>query len=126
MNYQALQQEAAAYRGALQTETIISGIRLRRLRNVLLCLAALAFAVWMLLFFAATLPVLMSSLPTFSMFGLEFYPLAKAALMGGKHVFAEKPGARKAEEMRELGLTNPDQSQVVGSSGSGPAIDNNP
>jgi len=35
-------------------------------------------------------------------------------------------GLAKAEEMRELGLTNPDQAQVVGSSGSGPAIDNNP
>ena len=30
------------------------------------------------------------------------YPLAKEALLAGKHVFVEKPGARTEEEMREL------------------------
>lgn len=30
------------------------------------------------------------------------YPLAKEALLAGKHVFLEKPGARSAEEMQDL------------------------
>jgi ATP-dependent Clp protease ATP-binding subunit ClpC len=81
MDYSALQQEARRYRGALQTEAVITGRRLHGLEKFLRVCAALALVAWGALFCAATVSFLADVLPTGALWAAEWYPLMKAAFL---------------------------------------------
>ena len=79
MEYALLQKEARRYRGALLVEAVISERKLRALRTLFGALTAIAFSLFIGLFFAAFLPLASASAPSFSAFAQTYYPLAEGA-----------------------------------------------
>ncbi|MDO8619936.1 MAG: ATP-dependent Clp protease ATP-binding subunit [bacterium] len=79
MDYSALQQEARAYRGALQTEGVISGSRLHTTQKILRVLAVLSGALWGGLFLFEKVPFLVSTFPEGVARFVHFLPLAQSA-----------------------------------------------
>ena len=81
MNYLALQKEAALYRGALLTEALIPGRRLRAIAGFLRILAVIMLAAWSVLFFAPVVPSLTTFFPAFEDMTLTWLPPATSALL---------------------------------------------
>lgn len=81
MNYPALQKEAALYRGALQTETLILGRRIRAAATFLRVISAVACVLWVVLFFAPAVPSFVRTFPALGAFASESFPLFTSAFL---------------------------------------------
>lgn len=81
MTYQELKKEANIYRGALLTEALIPGRRLRAVAGFLRMFAALLFAGWLVLFFAPAIPSFAAFFPKFEAFALFWFPPFTSAFL---------------------------------------------
>lgn len=81
MDYETLQKEAAAYRGALRTEKLLSGTHLYVIEKWLRIFTLLAFAVYAVLFSASSVAFLSALFPSFSVTAALYVPLAKSIFL---------------------------------------------
>lgn len=81
MTYQEVQKEASMYRGALLTEALIPGRRLRAIAVFLRMFAAVLCAGWMVLFFAPAIPSFVTFFPKFEAFALFWFPPFTSAFL---------------------------------------------
>lgn len=78
MDYSTLQKESAVYRGALQTEAILSGRRLHLIEKTLRVILAILAFIGAVAVAVQAIPAVSTVFPLFSSVTLEFFPLYKS------------------------------------------------